>query len=71
MILTISKEGKIFTVEDKSLPGSPPVGRGRTMKEAMGDWLHNNQRRLNLTFDVHTSAQRAENARRIRELAKR
>lgn len=41
--LVLKKQGKAFVV-DANRPGSPPIGRGSTMKAALGDWLHNNQR---------------------------
>jgi hypothetical protein len=68
MTLTISKEGKRFVVDDTSRPGTPAVGRGRTMKEAIGDYFHANQLILGVTFDVDESARDAELRRRIREL---
>ena len=70
--LTISKPSKqMFEVDDNSIPGSPPVGRGRTMKEAIGDWFHNNQSRVDVKYVLHSSAEEAEKRRRRRELAKR
>lgn len=70
-VLTISKEGNHFLVEDPEAPGSPPVGRGQTMFHAIGNWLHNNQTDLGLRFEVHESARSAEMERRRRELSKR
>ncbi len=60
-----------FLVDDPSIHGSPPVGRGRTMLEAIGSYFHHNQDRLGLSFEVHESALSAEVARRQRELGKR
>lgn len=71
MVLTISKEDSQFVVDDRSRPGTPPVGRGRTMKEAIGAYFHANQRELGIEFEVHGTAQQAEISRRRRELAKR
>jgi hypothetical protein len=71
MKLRISKEEDHFLVDDPTIPGSPPVGRGRTMLEAIGSWFHRNQDKMNLSFDVDESAQPAEMARRQRELARR
>jgi hypothetical protein len=71
MKLTIAKQGKSFVVDDLSRPGSPPVGRGRTMREAVGDYFHQNQTELNIEFEVDPSAQDAENRRRTYELSKR
>lgn len=72
IILTISKEddGK-FLVDDRMQLGSPPVGRGHMMKEAIGDWLHHNRDRVGVDFEVAPSAEQAEMTRRKRELAKR
>jgi hypothetical protein len=69
--LCISKRGATFTVDDPTRPGSPPVGRGLTMKGAIGDWLHHNQAEMGITFCVDDSAMPAELARRRREMAQR
>lgn len=60
-----------FCVDTPERPGAVPVGYGRTMKEALGDWLINNQRDLNLFIDVDETAKPTEMARRRRELSKR
>lgn len=60
-----------FLVDDPTIPGSPPVGRGRTMFEAIGSYFHHNQDRLGLSFEVHESALSTELARRRRGLGKR
>ena len=69
--LRISMEGDQFMVDDPSLTGSPPVGRGKTMIEAIGSFVHNNQDRFGFIFDVDPSAEHAEEERRERELARR
>lgn len=69
--LTISKEYGSFLVDDKSRPGSPPVGRGRTIKEAIGDWLHNNQSLMDVQFEVDTTAEPAVKRWFNREWSKR
>jgi hypothetical protein len=71
MILTLSKEGDMFIVDDRGRPGTPRVGYGRSIKEAIGDYFHGNQTELGIEFEVHGTAQPAENRRRRRELAKR
>ncbi len=71
MELRISKEEDHFLVDDPTLPGSPPVGRGRSMIEAIGSYFHNNQSRLGISFNVDPSAMPAEVDRRRRELSKR
>jgi hypothetical protein len=69
--LVISKEGDGFLVDDPSLLGSPPVGRGKSMDKALGVWLRNNQSRLGIFIDVDPSARAAEETRREKELAQR
>jgi hypothetical protein len=71
MKLTISKEDALFIVDDPTRPGSPRVGWGRTIKEAIGDFFHGNQTALGIEFEVHGTAQAAEMRRRRRELSKR
>jgi hypothetical protein len=71
MILTISKEGEGFVVDNKAMSGAPCVGRGKSMVKAIGDYFINNQTLLGYYFDVDPSAQKAEDKRRKKELAKR
>jgi hypothetical protein len=71
MKLTIIKHDDSFEVDDKSAPGMPPVGRGRTMLEAIGSWLHNNQERMGIEFELEGSVVQTEERRRQRELSKR
>jgi hypothetical protein len=71
MTLKISKANGQFMVDDTSRPGSPAVGRGRTMKEAIGDYFHANQAEFGIAFDVDASAQNAELRRRNRETGRR
>lgn len=71
MKLQISKNSSgQFEVWDYS-PGSPPVGRGRSMIEAIGSYFHNNQTKLNIHFEVHDTAKKAVMDRFKREVAKR
>lgn len=69
--LTITKDGEIFTVDNKKMPGSPGVGRGASMLEAIGSYFHVNQTNLNISFVVDPSAQLVEEQRRVTELKKR
>lgn len=71
MKLTISKALGRFVVDDTTLPGAPSIGVGRTMKEAIGDFIHVNQKRLEIEFEVDKTARPAEMRRRNRELSKR
>jgi len=69
--LKISKESGQFVVDDYRQPGTPAVGRGRTMMDAIGSYFHANQIRLGIIFAVDESARGAETRRRNRELKKR
>jgi hypothetical protein len=71
MTLTISKTGRLFQVDDLSRSGSPIVGRGSTMKEAIGDYFHANQLDLHIKFEVDETVRATEMRRRRRELSKR
>jgi hypothetical protein len=71
MKLRISKEDGRFMVNDPELPGSPYVGRGRTMLEAIGGFFHAHQTRLGIDFEVDDTAVPAEMRRRRRELRRR
>lgn len=66
-----SENPTVFLVDDPKRAGSPPVGRGATMLEAMGSWLHRNQSELGLSFEVDETAWPYELKRREEELAKR
>jgi hypothetical protein len=70
-LLTISKRSTGFEVDDLRRRGLPPVGRGRTMASAIGNYILNNQHTLGIEFIVDSTAQPAELRRRRRELAKR
>jgi hypothetical protein len=71
MKLTIRKEGSQFVVDNKAFAGAPRLGRGRTMLEAIGSWLHNNQDFMDVEFELEGSVLETEQRRRQRELAKR
>jgi len=71
MKLRLSKEGTRFVVDDPAAPGTPTVGRGRTMLEAIGSYFHNHQSELGLSFEVDETALPAETRRRSRELSRR
>lgn len=68
--LYLFKQGGAFVVDDPFVPGSPPVGRGRTMKEAIGDWFINNQDTVGYAIDT-AAVRPVEIARIKRELSKR
>lgn len=69
--LSIDKVDGIFCVDQPSVSGSPYVGYGRTMMEAIGNYFHNNQSNLDIEFDVKPAVIPTEMRRRKRELAKR
>jgi hypothetical protein len=72
LLVTSPTKGQ-FQVEPKGAPGSPKVGRGRTLVEAFGDFLIAYQKELGITeIDLAApEAQHAEAARRKRELSRR
>ena len=60
-----------FEVDAPSVPGSPAVGRGSTMNNAIANWLRANTASLGLSLELDDTALPAEKRRRTRELAKR
>lgn len=72
MKIVLRKHGpRSFEVDPVEKPGSPAVGRGRTMLEALGNFLICYQKELGLNIVVDESAQASERQRRRRELSKR
>lgn len=71
MKVVISERNGMFTFDPVDSPGSPMVGRGKTLVEAAGDFLICYQREFGLELVVDSSAQAAENKRHEQELAKR
>lgn len=69
--IKISKTEDGFVADPVSEPGSPPVGRGGTITEALGDFLIHYQAQLGLIIDIDSSALDAENARRLAAFAQR
>jgi len=67
----ISKEYGRFMVARKGAPGSPAVGRGRTMKEALGDFLIHYQDLLGINLTLSEEVVPTEMRRRQRELRQR
>jgi hypothetical protein len=63
-------EGSI-EVDPVELPGMPPVGRGKTIEEALGNFLIAYQKELGLEISVDASAKKAEKKRRRDALAHR
>jgi hypothetical protein len=71
MKIKVSKTQEGFLIDPVSEPGSPAVGRGETLKEALGDFLIHHQSKLGLTIDLDSSALGAEQARRAAAIAQR
>jgi len=71
MKVVIKAVGKRFVVDPIDMPGSPAVGVGATMVEALGDFAICYQTELGLDIVVDESAQAAENQRREDALAQR
>ncbi len=47
VVIKQGEDGK-FTADRPRLPGSPPIGRGHTWKEALGDLVNNDPKAFNL-----------------------
>lgn len=47
-----------------NLPGSPPVGKGGSIAEALGDFMIHYQEELGIQIEVDATAQQAELERR-------
>jgi hypothetical protein len=58
-------------IDPVELPGSPSVGRGNTIEEALGNFLIAYQKELGLDSEVDESAKKAEKKRRKDALAQR
>lgn len=71
MRVVIKAEGERFVVDPVDKSGSPAVGRGASMVEALGDFVICYQTELGLDIVVDESAQAAENQRREDALAQR
>lgn len=63
MKLQISKRGTRFEVDPVEMPGSPPVGKGESVAEALGDFLIFYQARLGIEIEVDPSVGQAEQQR--------
>jgi hypothetical protein len=71
MKIVISKWSSCYTVDPVDMPGSPMVGRGDTMDEAIAAFVRCYQHDLGLDIVVDETAMPTELERRRRELAKR
>lgn len=73
MKIKISKDrySSGFVADPVDEPGSPPVGRGTTITEALGDFLVHYQAELGVEIEVDESAVAAEQARREAALSQR
>lgn len=71
MKVKISKRGNRFEAAPVEIPGSPPVGKGDSITEALGDFLRHYHAELGVDIEVDASAQDAEQERRAAALAQR
>lgn len=71
MRIGIKREYGEVVAEPVDLPGSPPVGRGANIKEALGDFLIHYQEQLGIKIEIDATAEQAERDRRVVELNKR
>jgi hypothetical protein len=69
--LTVEKEGAGFVVDEPRRPGSPLVGRGATISEALANWFRSNHEDLGFEIEVKPDAQTAEDLRRKKLLRER
>lgn len=71
-ILVIAEfDGSLMVCPFDQPPGMYPVGRGKAIEEAMGNFLILYQKELGLEIVVDKSAKPFEDERRRRELSKR
>ncbi|MFM0616203.1 hypothetical protein PQR37_19240 [Paraburkholderia nemoris] len=63
MKIKISKRGTRFEVDPVEMPGSPPVGKGDSMAEALAEFLFFYQARLGIEIEVDPSVGEAEQQR--------
>ncbi|WP_199031399.1 hypothetical protein [Ralstonia sp. ASV6] len=59
MKIKISKEAGGYVVDPVDLPGIPPVGRGKTVSEAMGDFLAHYHVQMGLEIELDLTAAEA------------
>lgn len=71
MKVLIRRRGNQFEADPVDLPGSPPVGRGATIIEALGNFLISYQHDLGLEIEVDETAKAAEQQRRSESLSDR
>jgi hypothetical protein len=71
MRVQVSKQGDTFVVDPVDLSGSPKIGRGTTLVEALGNFLIAYQKELGLEFEIDPTAQAAEDQRRMDALNQR
>lgn len=70
--LTISKEADgSFVVDDHDLPGSPHIGRGKTIEAAIGSWFIGNSTRLSYLIKSDETAHRSVEDYNARKRKKR
>ena len=66
VLVRVSKDGSGFVADPIRRPGSPRVGRGNTLLEALGDFLIGYQTELGVVIEIAPTAQEAENERRAK-----
>lgn len=71
MKILIRQRGDRFEADPVNLPGSPAVGKGATIVEALGDFLISYQQDLGLEIEVDETAKAAEQQRRSEALSQR
>lgn len=70
-VITLSYKDGLFSFDERKLAGTPPVGYGRTMEEAMANWLRYWACEFGIVMRLDESAEPFEMIRRHKELSKR
>lgn len=71
MKVLVRKRGDRFEADPVELPGSPPVGRGGSIEEALGKLLICYQHDLGVEIEVDDTAKADEQRRRVEALSQR
>lgn len=69
--VTVKAESGKIVADVATWPGSPAVGRGDTIYEALGRWLHANRGAVGVEIVLDMSAFDQEMERRLEELGSR
>lgn len=71
MRIVVKREFEEFVANPIDLPGSPPVGKGANIQEALGNFMIHYQEQLGIKIQIDETAEQAEIDRRSIELSNR